>query len=354
MIEVWGGNPPHTHKLSDNPKIQQENKTMAANITNNDILMFEDQAWHRKGLVFDRLMQWDDIAFVELPQVEARPMYTYNNDGIPILTVNERIALVDTTLNGGHVVGTASPSYGIVQFERVREAVEAFIATGMIEGIASFLTIGDRRRMACGLKLKGELEFKGYSTVHQYLNIGTSHDGTCGFVGANALGIPVCANTMQTNLLGLPKMFSVRHTTNGDAYVVDAIREVEAAMELQVEINATIERLIDQSYTEAQFNKLTDQLFQYGTGVKRPIPSITDEGRSRTIYDNFTAGMTSRYNGADIAPIQHTKFGALMAIQGYEQHVAGGTKDKEARHLDRLFFGKQPLSEYAANILAAV
>ena len=327
---------------------------MASLITNNDILMFERQAWHNRGEVFGRLLQYEDIANVELPEVVARPMYTYGADGEANLIVSERIALVDTTLNGGHVVGTASPSYGIVQYERVREAIEAFIATGMIEGIASFLTIGDRRRMATSLKLKGEMEFKGYSKVHQYINIGTSHDGTCGFVGANAIGVVVCANTMQSNLLGLGKMFSVRHTTNGDAYVVDAIREVEAAMKLQVEINAVIERMIDESYTQAQFNKLADDVFQFGSGVKRPIPSITDEGRSRTIYDNFTSGLTSRYNGADIAPIQHTKFGALMAIQGYEQHVAGGTKDKEARHLDRLYFGKQPLSEYAAKVLTAV
>lgn len=322
---------------------------MAANITDNDILLFESRAWHNKGIVYNRLLTGDDIADVTLPHVVALPMTT--SLGGTTINVPERNALVDTTFKGGYVVGTASPTYGVVQFERVREAVNAFLDTGMVEGIASFLTIGDRRRMATSLKLKGELEFKGYSKVHQYINIATSHDGTCGFVGANAIGIVVCANTMQSNLLGKPKMFSVRHTTNGDNYVVDAIREVEEAMKLQVEINETIDRLINEPFTEADFAKLTDDVFVHGSGVKRPIPSITDEGRARTIYDNFAQGMSSRYHGADIAPIQDTKFGALMAVQGYEQHVSNGTKDRQGRHLDRLFFGKLPLSEFAARKL---
>ena len=70
---------------------------MASLITNNDILMFERQAWHNRGEVFGRLLQYEDIANVELPEVVARPMYTYGADGEANLIVSERIALVATS-----------------------------------------------------------------------------------------------------------------------------------------------------------------------------------------------------------------------------------------------------------------
>lgn len=322
---------------------------MAANITNDDILLFESEAWHRQGVVLNRLIQWEDIEGLVLPVAERRPLFYVGDDG-ELVEYTDRQVLVDVNYKS-HVLGDVKPSYGIVQFERIRETAQAFLQTGMVDGLASFLTIDGRRKAATSIKLNGEFELKGYSKVEPYINVGTSHDGSSSFIAAMAHRIVVCANTFQANLLSKPKVWSVRHTRNGDIYAGEAIKVVEDALKLQVEIRNAVEKLINEPFTEADFDKLADDIFRHGHGGNRPIPSESEDSRARSIYENFRLGIDGRYRGADIAPVQDTKWGALMAVQGYEQHVANGTKDRQGRHLDRLYFGRLPLSEYAARKL---
>jgi hypothetical protein len=68
--------------------------------------------------------------------------------------------------------------------------------------------------------------------------------------------------------------------------------------------------------------------------------------------------MTQRYFAADIDGIRATKMGALMAIQGYEQHVAQVNKgaDRSGRNLAQTVFGEKtaPLSVAASALLVGV
>ena len=64
--------------------------------------------------------------------------------------------------------------------------------------------------------------------------------------------------------------------------------------------------------------------------------------------------MYERWNGADIAPIKGSVWGALMAVQGYEQHVQAVRKvDRRVRHLDNVLFGKLPLTSKAFGMVTA-
>ena len=150
----------------------------------------------------------------------------------------------------------------------------------------------------------------------------------------------MCANTFAAYILGVKASWSVKHTRNASSYLEWAIDSFVEAAKLQQHLDAQVERLINESYAVGDFSQLTGNLL--GT---RP----EDEGRSQTSWDKTFSNIIARYWHDDLdGGIRETKWGALMAVQGYEQHVQqvrGGSK--EGRHLDRLLFGSMPLTEKA-------
>jgi len=144
--------------------------------------------------------------------------------------------------------------------------------------------------------------------------------------------------------LGVKSTWSIKHTRNASSYLEWAIDSFVEAAQTQQHIDAQVEQLINDVYTQQDFRFLTSDILG-----ERP----EDEGRSQTSYDKVFDSISSRYWSDDLdGGVRETKWGALMAVQGYEQHVQqvrGGTK--EGRHLDRLLFGSMPLAEKAIHQL---
>jgi len=158
--------------------------------------------------------------------------------------------------------------------------------------------------------------------------------------------VVVCSNTFAAYVLGVQASWSVKHTRHATSYLQWAIDSFVEAAKLQQHLDEQVNRLINESYTAGNFGDLTRSLLG-----QRP----EDEGRSQTSWDKTFDKITARYYHDDLdGGIRETKWGALMAVQGYEQHVQqvrGGTK--QGRHLDRLLFGSMPLTEKAISRLSA-
>ena len=87
-----------------------------------------------------------------------------------------------------------------------------------------------------------------------------------------------------------------------------------------------------------------------------PRPEDTeDTSKALTQWDNKFEAIVARYRGDDLDGfIRETKWGALMAIQGYEQHVQRGKgRSTQGKHVDQLVFGDMPLTKNAATLLKA-
>jgi phage/plasmid-like protein (TIGR03299 family) len=229
---------------------------------------------------------------------------------------------------------------GITQYDEMDAAVEKLIEQGFSPGVASKGTLNHGRKAYVTLEMGEPLDIEGYSKIHKYFTLTDAHDGTIAASGRPTLGVVVCANTFAAYILGVKASWSVKHTRNASSYLEWAIDSFVEAAKLQQHLDAQVERLINESYAVGDFSQLTGNLL--GT---RP----EDEGRSQTSWDKTFSNIIARYWHDDLdGGIRETKWGALMAVQGYEQHVQqvrGGSK--EGRHLDRLLFGSMPLTEKA-------
>ena len=79
----------------------------------------------------------------------------------------------------------------------------------------------------------------------------------------------------------------------------------------------------------------------------------------RTRWANTRKALNKRFHeDEDITGVRNTKWGALMAVQAWEQkdkHLKGisNSRDRTRRHQANVMFGKLPMTEKAAKILVA-
>ena len=231
-----------------------------------------------------------------------------------------------------------SKAYGILQNESLIDLAGVFREAARSERgvdlpILSAGTLRDRRMAFVSVGVPDDAALDGLPARSHALNLGTSHDGTCALVGCLASYIVVCANTFRASLLGTaPQEVRVKHTS--------AIEDLEAArMILRDMVSAAtatdraIARLLDTSYPAHNFH---DDLTQV---VLPQLYASPPEGEgwtgAHTRQENRVEAIWSQYHG-DNVPAAHrdTAWGALMAVQGWEQHdkATRTTAGKAARH----------------------
>ena len=320
---------------------------MSAEIYGDDLAVYARTAWHGKGITYGHLLSIEEYA--ENPwQFQAERQELYVQDMIDGEIVYTPVSEWD--VNNGFVIRRDDNGFplnvgvtegrGITQYDEMDAAVEKLIEQGFSPGVASKGTLNHGRKAYVTLEMGEPMDIEGYSKIHKYFTLTDAHDGTIAASGRPTLGVVVCANTFAAYILGVKASWSVKHTRNASSYLEWAIDSFVEAAKLQQHLDAQVERLINESYAVGDFSQLTGNLL--GT---RP----EDEGRSQTSWDKTFSNIIARYWHDDLdGGIRETKWGALMAVQGYEQHVQqvrGGSK--EGRHLDRLLFGSMPLTEKA-------
>ena len=212
--------------------------------------------------------------------------------------------------------------YGVLQNESLIDLSGVFIEAAQKERgvdlpILSAGTLRDRRMAFVSVGVPDDAALDGLPARSHALNLGTSHDGTCALVGTLASYIVVCANTFRASLLGsAPLEVRVKHT--------NAIEDLEQARQIlrdmiaaQTATDVAITRLLDTDYPAHRFQEdLTSTVLP----VVYQVPD-EDAVKNRTRHDNRVEDIVGHYYGANV-PAAHrgTAWGALMAVQGWEQH----------------------------------
>ena len=212
--------------------------------------------------------------------------------------------------------------YGVLQNESLIDLAGVFTDAARRERgvdlpILSAGTLRDRRMAFVSVGVPDDAALDGLPARSHALNLGTSHDGTCALVGTLASYIVVCANTFRASLLGsAPLEVRVKHT--------NAIEDLEQARQIlrdmidaQTATDVAITRLLDTDYPAHRFQEdLTSTVLP----VVYQVPD-DDAVKNRTRHDNRVEDIVGHYYGANV-PAAHrgTAWGALMAVQGWEQH----------------------------------
>jgi len=212
--------------------------------------------------------------------------------------------------------------YGVLQNESLIDLAGVFTDAARRERgvdlpILSAGTLRDRRMAFVSVGVPDDAALDGLPARSHALNLGTSHDGTCALVGTLASYIVVCANTFRASLLGsAPLEVRVKHT-NAIEDLEQARRILRDMIDAQTATDVAITRLLD---TEYPANRFQEDLVSTVLPVVYQVPD-EDAIKNRTRHDNRVEDIVGHYYGSNV-PKAHrgTAWGALMAVQGWEQH----------------------------------
>lgn len=379
---------------------------MSADIYDDDLAVYAKTAWHRKGYVHGALL--DNDAYLSHPWpfwAERGDLYIHNptwvqwqqlltdekyrENALPTQSgatqpeiVSTRIALRTHPLNVNKINGMPQDPQeyipltsfkGVTQTQCIRrsdngyplnigtteqraltqygmmdEVVASLLERGFATGVESKGTLQHGRKGYVTLQVGEPIDIMNYSKINRYFTLADAHDSSVSLSARPTLGVVVCANTFAAYILNNETAtWTIRHTRNAKEYLDEAQRVFYENLELQQEINQAVEQWIDTSYTEGQFMDMTKDLLP-----ERPEEN-EDNAKVVSQWDNRFKAITARYRGEDLDGfIRETKWGALMAIQGYEQHVQKGKgRSTEGKHVDQLVFGQMPLTAKAAQLL---
>lgn len=313
---------------------------MTAHIYNKDIAEYSETAWHGKGHVHDGEFTPMEV-IADFPQFERRPTYVQHGMGLA-QTGTDAIVRVDDPTEIMNPCVTAR--YGVPDYGWFDQFCIEAIDAGAVEGFSTRGTLYNGRLAYASLKIGDDIWIGDGDRLENYL---TLFDGTKGIAcgGKNTVARVVCKNTWDAHLTGAPVLFQEKHTTNVAERLEVAWRALLATVAAERSLRQTVEQLINESYHEWQFR---DVLVPTLIG-QRP----DEKGRAQTNHTKRSKEINQRYWGEDLDNgLRFTKFGALMAIQGYEQHVAPRRgDDRQASHLETLLNGRQKLSTHASGIL---
>ena len=319
--------------------------------------------WHRLGNVGH--INWEEArdAF-DWCEVVRHPLHIEHDEVGVILEGRDVLKMV----NYPYAFAEVSPKYQIVQHRfMIDDLTGLLIDTGLVESIESVGTYDNGGVGYVSLKFKDEINIPGWSKVESMFNIGNGHDKKVPLIATQSATAVVCANTFKWNVLDKNAVFKFKKMGDPQGMMQEAVEELCAGYERHTQYAAQIERMANQEFVDEEWDKLIVDLIGEHPSWERAMtdvvvgkrPSMQSYYNQRTRWANTRQALNKRFHeDEDITGVRNTKWGALMAVQAWEQkdkHLKGITnsRDRTRRHQANVMFGKLPMTEKAAKILVA-
>ena len=320
--------------------------------------LYAKTPWHRLGNVGP--IDWEKArdAF-DWCEVEKAPVYIEHLGDKQMLLDRNVLKMV----NYPFAYAEISDRYQPVQHRFMADDLTGLlIDTGLVEHIQSVGTYDNGAVGYVSLKFKDDIVIPGWSKVESMFNIGNGHDRKVPLVATQSATAVVCANTFKWNILDKDAVFKFKKMGDPQGLMHEAVQALCDGYERNVEYAKQIERMANEEYVDEQWDQLVVQLI--GTGPEEPWWNSNKQSHQGyynqlTRYRNTKADLNARFRrDEDIAGVRHTKWGALMAVQAWEQKdkTVKGVKsnlERTRRHQANVMFGKLPVTEKAAKILVA-
>lgn len=278
-------------------------------------------AWHQLGTVHERTMTADEImtrAFLGGWKVRKIALYgrEITPQGVTRIDCPDKWMTVRSNIDTGEAeyLGVVGEDYTPVQNEQVAEMLDRLVDAA---GGAHFETAGSLRggrRVFVTMKLPKGMRIAGVDDMDLYLAATTSHDGTAGLrVDATPVRI-VCANTDRAALAATKGFYVFRHTTNVHAQIAQAREAMGLMWDYFDEFQRAAERMINESLSMGQFEKVVEQLW--------PLPEDASEPTKRN-HRQRQAALRYLIRDADTQKaIRNTRWAGYQAITEYVDHYA--------------------------------
>jgi len=319
--------------------------------------------WHKLGNVGHITWEKAREAF-DWTEVERTPILIEHHGVEEILEGRNVLKMVNYPFAHAEI----SSRYQIVQHRFMADELTGLlIDTGLVETIESVGTYDNGAVGYVSLKFKEGIEIPGWSKVESMFNIGNGHDKHVPLIASQSATAVVCANTFKWNILDAEAVFKFKKIGDPQGMMQEAVTELCAGYERHKEYAAQIERMANQEFVDQQWDQLVVNLIGPMPSFNPEAPAFTDGKQNHqgyynklTRWSNNKDDLNARfYRDEDIAGVRNTRWGALMAVQAWEQKdksVKGikSSRDRTRRHQANVIFGKLPMTEKAAKVLVNV
>jgi len=270
-------------------------------------------------------------------KVDLAPAFAFIDD--EMIEVEDKRHTYRTSDN--KVLGTVGTRYQPVQNAELFSFLDAIVdsddahytTAGSLKGgkIAWVLLKVNKEQVRIGDGLDTE----------DYIIATTTHDGSGAVIVKPVRTLVVCWNTYSWALREKASTFTARHT----ASVTGKVAEAREALDLSVawfdEFDAEIEKLLDVEVTNDKFHGIVNGMF----------PLIEDgeevKGRARTIREGAQDFIFDVYSHEANAEFRGTGWGAVQAVNGYEQWGQTAKGSRSERQALKMLQGSSgfPLTE---------
>jgi phage/plasmid-like protein (TIGR03299 family) len=285
--------------------------------------------WHRLGTTVDADLTVEealDIAHLAGWDVRKSPVRTRVN-GKWLAVEDKYVVVRNDPFNEGeyNALGIVGKQYQVVQNEEHGEFLNALADGGAKIETAGSLKGG--REIFFTMKVPQHILVGGVDNVDLYISAFNSHDGSTGFRVITTPVRTVCKNTQVAALAAAKRRFSKRHTSGLGGAVARAREELDLSFAYAEEFEAEAEKMIQETLTKAQFEKITKNLFP----VKDDASDLV-KGRQQTrladLSDLFVASPT-------MADIRNTRWAGYQAVTEYFDHFVNMPSTLEDANLAR-------------------
>jgi phage/plasmid-like protein (TIGR03299 family) len=232
-----------------------------------------------------------------------------------LLPVNDKFATVRTnpeTLQP-EVLGVVGNSYTPIQNEAHCELLDAIVEESGAHFEVAGAMRGGRDVFVC-MKLNDQMLVGGIDPLDLKIAAFNSHDGTSSFKIAVTNMRVFCANQQAAVMNSAVSKFSVRHTARSGGILAEAREALKLTFAYNAEFEQAAEKLIQQSYTDAQFNDLINSMWDVSEDAK-PAVKTRDAKRNDALNYLFADADTN-------SNIRGTKWAAYQSITEYVDHYA--------------------------------
>lgn len=268
-------------------------------------------AWHKLGTVTSGAMTAEEA--LELAQLDWKVKVSESPVGAlvngVVIPVKDKFATYrDHPKMGIQGLGVVGNRYVPIQ----NSDAFSFLNNLVDESGAIFETAGSLsggRQVFMSIKMPESIQLNGGAdSVDMYLMATTSHDGSKSFTAAVTPIRPVCTNTVALALDRAKSRFNLRHTIGAQGKVAQAKEVLGLVHKYEAEFQLEVERLLDASYTNSQFEQLVETLFPIDDEATQVL--TTKRTNQRDALLNLWTAPTQTIVG-------NTKWAAYNAVAEY-------------------------------------
>ena len=309
--------------------------------------------WHRLGTITDEAMDAETVlrlAHMANWNVRKEPLFADVN-GLE-LHVPDKFAVVrDNPFRHGEVdvLGVVGRHYEPTQNEDHVEFLNSLVdASG-----AHFETAGSMnggKRTFVTMKLPQTIFIAGVDPVDTYISADNSHDGSTSFRVMTTPVRVVCSNTLAYAATRAHRVAKVRHTA-GQGGAIARVREaLDISFAYTEEFQAEAERMIQETLTNAEFEKIVSQLYPVADTASDLVKGRVEQHRNN-VFTLFEASGT-------LTDVRGTRWAGYNAVTEYLDYFVNvpGKHDRasllDARAEKALSGESDKLKEKAFELLA--